>query len=88
MNKYLLLTKHNQAKSDELKQAFDLLGIDAEERSEAYCPSCDNIRLAGVSRIPSLVAMNEDKIIHQTDNPLLFSQFDADAQAALDALDA
>lgn len=83
MEKYLLLTKYNKQKSAELKNAHDLIAIGATVVEEYFETS---LNIPGGRKIPNLIAVYNNEVIFETDNPQEFASFNANAQAALEAL--
>lgn len=82
MDKYLLLTRHNKAKSDELKSAHDLIGLNFTVVDEYFET---DLKIPGGKQMPNLVAIHDGQVIHQTDNPQDFASFEATAEAKLEA---
>lgn len=88
MQNYLLKTKFNQDKSDQLKTASESVSLSVKELNEFFDSENDYLRNIGVQKVPSVVAIHEHTdgkkyLIHQTDNPYALATFNADADAKL-----
>lgn len=90
MKKYLLLTKFNQQKSEQLKEAAEAVSLELNEIEEFFFDENDNFRSFSIQKVPSVICTYEyngkEYLVHQTDNPYALATFNADAQAAIDAL--
>lgn len=83
MDIFLLKTKHNQEKTDQLSEAVESLNLDFTVIDEAYDYSVDWLRKMGVQKIPCVVAVNNNEIINQTDNAYSLATFRADSEALI-----
>lgn len=88
MEKYLLKTKFNQEKSNQLTLASESVSLTLSEVNEFFDSENDYLRNLGVQNIPSVVAVHlhtdgKKYLIHQTDNAYALATFNADADAKL-----
>ncbi len=91
MEKYLLLTKFNKEKSEQLKTAAEAVSLTLTEVQEFFDDGNEELRSLSIQKVPSVIAVHEmpdgkKVLVNQTDNPYALATFNTDAQAAIDAL--
>lgn len=83
MNIYLVKSTHNVAASQVLQSAVNNAALAVVTIEEGFDDQYKSIRATGMQSIPSVVAIHEGVLVHQTDSPSGLASFLADAEAKL-----
>ncbi len=88
MQTYFFKTKFNEQKTAQLQEAIESVNLDVVVIEEAFDPENDQLRNLGIQKVPCVAAIDSNRVVKQTDNAYALVTFGADAQAALELLNA